>query len=259
MDLDALQSLLADLPLGGVAYFPSVGSTNSEALRWIDAGAPHLSLVVADQQTAGRGRSGRTWYSLPGVSLSFSLVLRQEQIGFISTPRLTGLGALAVCDVLKSNYDLEAKIKWPNDVLVIGGKLSGVLVEAQWQGDEILSAVLGIGINVARDSVPSQGDLDYPATSLEVTYGKPVNRWDLLKELLKALLNRLPQLDQDSFIQAWEANLVYRGELVRILRPGKEPIMGYLMGLNRDGFLRLEGLNGKTELIQSGDLKLRAG
>lgn len=259
MDLDALQHLLADLQLGLVAYFPVVGSTNSEALRWIDAGAPHLSLVVADQQTAGRGRAGRTWYSLPGVSLSFSLVLRSKQIGFITPPRLTGLGALAVCDVLQSYYDLEANIKWPNDVLVNEGKLSGVLVEAQWQGEEILSAVMGIGINVARDSVPSQGDLDYPATSLEVAYGKPVNRWNLLKQLLEALLTRLPQLGQDAFIQAWEGNLVYRGELVRVLRSGKEPITGYLMGLNRDGFLRLERLNGEKELIQSGDLKLRPG
>lgn len=257
MDFTTLQHQLADLPLGKVAYFSVVGSTNSEAIRWIEDGAPHLSLVVADEQTSGRGRRDRIWYTPPRVALSFSLVMRPERIGALSAPRLTGLGALAVCDVLQADYGLPANIKWPNDVLIDGSKLAGVLVEAQWQGDKIQSAVLGIGINVARESVPSQGELDFPATSVETVFGGPVDRWKLLKEVLVALLARLPQLDQDEFIQAWEANLAYQQDLVQLIQEGAEPITGQLLGLDRDGFLKLRLLSGEEKLYQSGDLKLR--
>lgn len=257
MDITTLQYQLADLQLGKVAYFSVLGSTNTEAIRRMEDGAPHLSLVVADEQTSGRGRSDRIWYTPPKVALSFSLIMRPERIGSISTPRLTGLGALAVCDVLQSDYGLPAEIKWPNDVLIAGSKLAGVLVEAQWQGDKIQSAVLGIGINVAPESVPSQGDLDFPATSVETVFGNSVDRWKLLKEVLVALLTRLPQLDQDDFIQAWEANLVYQQDLVQLIQGDAEPITGQLLGLSRDGFLNLRLLSGEEKLFQSGDIKLR--
>jgi len=257
VDLNTLQDQLADLPLGQVAYFQVVGSTNSEAIRWIDGGVPHLSLVAADEQTNGRGRRGRTWYSPRGAALSFSLIIRPEQSRSISPSRLTGLGALAVCEVLQAEYDLPAKIKWPNDVLCGGSKLAGVLVEAQWQGDEILSAVLGIGINVARESLPSQGELDFPATSVETVFGGSIDRWQLLKEVLATTLTRLPQLGQDDFIEAWEANLAYRQELVQIIREDSEPDTGQILGLNREGYLKMRLLSGEEKLFQSGDIKLR--
>jgi BirA family biotin operon repressor/biotin-[acetyl-CoA-carboxylase] ligase len=257
VDLNTLQNQLADLPLGQVAYFRVVGSTNSEAMRWINEGASHLSLVVADEQTAGRGRSDRTWQTVPGAALAFSLVIRPPENGMISASRLTGLGALAVCDVLRSDYGLPAKIKWPNDVLCGGKKLAGVLVEAQWQADDIQSAVLGIGINVARESVPSQGELDFPATSVEDILGSSVDRWKLLKEVLAAILTRLPQLDQDGFIEAWEDNLAYRQELVQVLRDDAEPEIGRILGLDRAGYLRLVLSSGEEKLVWSGDIKLR--
>jgi len=240
-----------------VGYFRVLESTNTEALHWIDVGAPHLSLIVADEQTSGRGRSGHKWYTVPGTALAFSLIIHAQESGPISAPRLTGLGALAVCDTVQNVYHLPAKIKWPNDVLIFGSKLAGVLVEAQWQGDEILSAVVGIGINVARKSVPSQGDLDLPATSMEAATGMPVDRWKLLRHVLAAFLQRMQQLESDDFIQAWEANLAYRGQQVQLIGEGVEPITGLLVGLNRDGFLRVK-LPGEEKLIfQAGDLKLR--
>jgi BirA family biotin operon repressor/biotin-[acetyl-CoA-carboxylase] ligase len=257
VDQQTLQIQIKDLPLGSVGYFHVLESTNTEALRWIEEGAPHLSLVVADEQTSGRGRSGRKWYTVPGSALAFSLIIRAQESGSITTPRLTGLGALAVCDTLQNIYHLPAKIKWPNDVLIFGSKLAGVLVEAQWQGDEVLAAVVGIGINVARKSVPSQGDLDLPATSMETATGKPVDRWKLLRHVLEAFLERMQQLELDDFIQSWEANLVYRGQLVQLIEEGVEPITGLLLGLNRDGLLRVK-LPGEEKLIfQAGDLKLR--
>ena len=257
MDTNTLQANLAGLPLGKVAFYRVLGSTNSEAMHWAEEAAPHLSLVAADKQTAGRGRADRKWQTHPGAALAFSLVIRPDKNQAISTARLTGLGALAVCDVIQSGYGLPAKIKWPNDVLVGGSKLAGVLVEAQWQGDEIQWAVLGIGINVARNSVPSQGELDFPATSMEIVFGGSVDRWKLLKEVLGALVLRLPQLDQGGFIDDWEANLAYRGDMVHILKDGAEPESGRIQGLNEAGYLRLRLASGEEKLIQAGDVKLR--
>ena len=257
MDTIRLKERLADLSLGRVAFYPELGSTNTEGIRWAEEGVPNLSLVVADEQTTGRGRSDRIWQTPPGVALAFSLIIRPGQNMAISTSRLTGLGALAVCDVLQSVYKLPAKIKWPNDVLVRDSKLAGVLVETVWQGNEILSSVLGIGINVARNSVPSQEDLDFSATSVDAVLGSTVDRWMLLKEVLEAILTRLPQLDQDGFLEDWEANLAFRGKPVQILRDGAEPDQGQIQGLNHEGFLRLRLSNGEEKLVQSGDLKLR--
>lgn len=257
MDLGALQSRLADLPLGQMAYFDVLDSTNEQALRWAQAGAPHLSLVVADEQTAGRGRSGRAWFTPRGAALAFSLILRPEQIGSTSLPRLTGLGALAVCEVLNREYDLQAQIKWPNDVLVGGRKLTGVLVEADWQGEDIRSAVLGIGINVAPDSVPPESEVVFPATCVETALGSPIDRWTLMEEVLRVLLSRLPDIHQDEFLQAWEENLAYQREWVQLLREGSEPVIGRLLGLKSDGSLRLALLNGEEKFFQAGEIHLR--
>jgi len=257
MDLHALQSLLSDLPLGQMAYFDVLDSTNEQALRWAQAGAPHLSLVVADEQTAGRGRSGRAWFTPRGAALAFSLILRPEQIGSTSLPRLTGLGALAVCEVLNREYDLQAQIKWPNDVLVGGRKLTGVLVEADWQGEDIRSAVLGIGINVAPDSVPPESEVVFPATCVETALGNPIDRWTLMKEVLRVLLSRLPDIHQDEFLQAWEGNLAYQREWVQLLREGSEPVIGRLLGLKSDGSLRLALPNGEEKFFQAGEIHLR--
>ena len=257
MDLATLQSRLSDLPLGELAYFGVLDSTNEQALRWAQDGAPHLSLVVADEQTAGRGRSGRTWFTPPGAALAFSLILYPNELGSVPVPRITGLGALAVCDVLQNKYELMAQIKWPNDVLVGGSKLAGVLVEAHWHGDEIQAAVLGIGINVAPDSVPSERELDYPATCLEVVLGSPVDRWRLLEEVLAATLYRLSSLNQADFLQAWESNLAYQGQWVQLLKEGSEPVEGRLIGLESDGSLRLELSGGDEKSFQAGEVRLR--
>lgn len=257
MDLCALQSILADWPLGSMAYFNVLDSTNAQAERWVENGAPHLSLVVADEQTAGRGRNGRIWFTPRGAGLAFSLILRSEQIESVSIPRLTGLGALAVCEVLQSKYDLQAQIKWPNDVLVGGKKLTGVLVEADWQGDEIRSVVLGIGINVAPDSVPPVSEAGFPATCVETALGSPIDRWILLREVLSVLLSRLLVIDQDEFLQDWEGNLVYQRQWVQLLREGSEPVTGRLLGLRSDGSLRLALPNGEEVFFQAGEIHLR--
>jgi BirA family biotin operon repressor/biotin-[acetyl-CoA-carboxylase] ligase len=168
MNQTQLDTILADLSLGGVRYFNCVGSTNDEAALWASQGAPDLALVVTDEQTTGRGRAGRHWYTPRGTGLAFSIVVYPTLEDSGSVSRMTALGALAVCDALKNRYHLPAKIKWPNDVLLDEKKVAGVLVEAQWTGDRLSSLILGIGINVApasiEDALAHEPVLRFPAS-----------------------------------------------------------------------------------------------
>ncbi len=271
MNQVSLEVKLADLRLGSVRFFEKTSSSNDEAARWIEEGAPDLALVVADQQTAGRGRMGRSWHTPAGASLAFSLVLYPDQEGAYVLPRLTALGALAVCDALHMLYGLSPKIKWPNDVLLERRKVSGVLVEAQWSGSQMSALILGIGINVAPASVMEDTRLRFPATCVESIAGHPVERVELLHGVLANLLEWRPRLASQAFLQAWEERLAFRGEWVQVSpgqSPGKDglpkdleglPIPvheGQVIGLAPDGSLRLKTRAGETVLIHVGEVRL---
>ncbi|MEN4100610.1 MAG: biotin--[acetyl-CoA-carboxylase] ligase, partial [Anaerolineaceae bacterium] len=118
---------LAGLPVSELRYFDSIGSTNDEALRWAEQGAPDAALVVADTQTAGRGRMDRRWVTRPGVALAFSLALRPTPVEASALGLFSPLGALAVAAALRENYGLLAEVKWPNDVLLERRKCCGIL------------------------------------------------------------------------------------------------------------------------------------
>jgi BirA family biotin operon repressor/biotin-[acetyl-CoA-carboxylase] ligase len=258
MSYNPLQACISGLALGKARYYDSIGSTNDEAMRWAAEGAPHLSLVVADEQTSGKGRWGRRWYTSPRGGLAVSLVLRAEQILSAYPQRVTGLGALVTSEALEKKYHLPAKIKWPNDVLAGDRKVAGVLVEASWSGDALQAMILGIGINVAHDSVPPAGVLDFPATSVEAELGHPVDRWDLLRRVLEEFLDWLPHLDRTRFIQAWQEKLAYRQEWIQLTRDGEPLGEGRLLGLGEDGSLWLESADGEEVSFQTGELQLRA-
>ena len=278
MNTISLQRTLADLPLGPLRYFDTIGSTNAEAANWARQGAPDLSLVVADEQTSGRGRHGRRWHTPPGAALAFSLVLRPEKLPGLNLhldkhehsqsylTRLTALGAVAVCDGLEAcarNYGGRARplIKWPNDVIVEERKLSGVLVESHWEGERLTALILGIGINVAPASMPPEDQLSFPATCVEENLGKTVRRRELLHLILKALLNRRDQLANEDFILDWERRLAYVGQRVRIFHaiPGHDarPVEGRILGLRKDGALCLQTPFGETLTLHSGEVHLR--
>jgi BirA family biotin operon repressor/biotin-[acetyl-CoA-carboxylase] ligase len=257
MDMGELEKSLQNLPIGPVRYFESVGSTNDEAADWANQEAPNLSLVVAGEQTAGRGRQGRRWHTPPGVALAFSMVLRPKLFGSFPISYLTGLGGLAVCTALQDEYGLQAEIKWPNDVLVSGKKLAGVLVETSWQGGDPKFAVLGIGINVAIGSVPPESELNFPATSVEAVLGSPVDRQVLLRFVLEKVLSWLPHLKEIDFLQAWERQLAYRSQWVQLAIPGKEPIEGRLLGLDVDGSVILVLPSGVENAYPIGQIHLR--
>ena len=171
-----LASELAGLALPAWRYCELVGSTNDFALAWGEAGAADGSLVVADEQTAGRGRLDRRWFTPPGAALAFSLVLRPNPAELTCVARFSPLGALAVQQALAVNLNLPAEIKWPNDVLVGRRKVCGILAESTWQGETLTALVLGIGVNITPAAVPPADQLLFPAGCIETALGKPVPR-----------------------------------------------------------------------------------
>ena len=256
MNQNELKKALSPLPLGDIRYFDSIGSTNNEALAWATGGAKDLSLVIADEQTAGRGRLDRKWFTPKGTALAFSLILRPTPAEKPHLTRVVGLAALAVTDALRTR-GLIAQIKWPNDVLLNGRKVAGILVESVWSGEEVDCVVIGIGVNALKGAVPSEELLLFPAASLEESLGPAVQREPILHDILAGIIALRPHIGSDSFIASWEKALAFRGEQVQVEPGDGSPITGKLLGLESDGSLRLIDENGKSTAVRFGDVRLR--
>jgi BirA family biotin operon repressor/biotin-[acetyl-CoA-carboxylase] ligase len=256
MNESRLRRHLSSVPLGALRFYETTGSTNDEALAWASQGAPDFSLVSADEQTRGRGRMDRKWFTPPHAALAMSLILRPTEEERAHPTRATGLLALSLADSLRM-LGLSPQIKWPNDVLLNGRKVAGILVESTWTGEELDAMVLGIGVNVLAASVPSADGLLFPATSLETELGQTVDRIELLRDILVRLLAWRPKLGTDAFLNAWEQSLAFRGQQVQIEAGSGKPILGELIGLNPDGSLRLRDAQGKSITVQFGEVHLR--
>ncbi len=255
MDEGELQAALAGLPLGGLRFYASTGSTNDEALAWAAEGARDLSVVVADAQTAGRGRAGRKWHTPPTVALALSVVLRPLSVERLLPGRVAGLAALALVQCCKG-LGLEPQIKWPNDILLGGRKVAGILVESAWAGNSLDAAVIGIGVNVAAAAVPTADQLSFPATSLEQELGRTLNRAGLIREILAALQSWRERIGGREFIEAWEEALAFKGQQVAVGLDGEPPLNGTLLGLEPDGSLRLSSEEMPT-IVHFGEIHLR--
>lgn len=257
MNTHSLETLLDGLPIPEIRYFDSIGSTNDEALAWTTAGAGDGCLVLADQQTQGRGRFQRRWITRPGAALAFSLILHptpteMKHVGFFSP-----LGAMAICRALEDHLALKPLIKWPNDVLLERKKVVGILVEASWMGSQLQGIVLGMGINIKAEAVPPAHELLFPAISVEEAAGKPVDREYLLQAILQNLFSLRAGMQGDAFRKEWEARPAFQGEWVRIEESGEAPITGQVMGIDPDGNLLLLDQAGRTATVAVGDLHLR--
>ena len=253
MNSNTLQTALKNIPLGGFRYYEQVGSTNDIALNWIEEGGRDFSLVIANEQKSGRGRNGRSWQTPPDSALALSLLLIPNTHETKNISLFTGLGALALVTTLKEQYALNAEIKWPNDILISGKKVAGILVEANWLGDEAQAIVLGMGINILSNAVPQKANLHFPATSLEDALGKPVDRVEVLTGLLSALLEWRPLLGRREMVAAWDQHLAFRGKQVKVSRGDEQVIHGKVLGINQDGSLCLD----THPSIHFGDVHLR--
>ena len=256
MNQEELVSNLANLNLSAIHYFDAVGSTNDEALAWSKKGARDLSLVVADEQTMGRGRLDRPWFTPPKTALAFSLILRPNYTERPYLSRIVGLASLALADVL-GVLNLDPQIKWPNDILLNGRKVAGVLIESTWYEDEVESLVIGMGVNVAKTALPTTDILGFPPTSLETMLGYVPDRMVILHGILANMIALRPHVGTDSFLASWEKKLAYKGRQVRVEMGGGKVVSGKVIGLENDGSLKIIDDNGKSIPVRFGDVRLR--
>jgi BirA family transcriptional regulator, biotin operon repressor / biotin---[acetyl-CoA-carboxylase] ligase len=256
MNLIELKKSLSKLPLGDVQYFDTIGSTNDEALAWAAADTPDLSVVIADEQTAGRGRLDRKWFTPKGTGLAFSIVLRPTPEERPYLTRVVGLAALAVTEALRI-HGLDAQIKWPNDVLIQKRKACGILIESVWSGEDVDCVVIGIGVNVLLGSIPPEEKLLFPATSLEAELGQAPDRAEILHEILAGLIELRPRLGTEEFIKQWENLLALRGEIVQVETEKAPGVSGQISGLDSDGSLKIRNEHGEFVTVRFGDVRLR--
>ncbi|HKL26001.1 MAG TPA: biotin--[acetyl-CoA-carboxylase] ligase [Desulfuromonadales bacterium] len=230
-------------------------STNLQAMALGDAGAPEGLVVIADRQTAGKGRLGRSWISPGGVNLYLSVLLRPPVLP-AAAPQLTFLSALAVCRTIEDVSDLQPQVKWPNDILLGGRKVAGLLNEMSSETDRVNHVVLGIGINlnVMRAELPTQ--VRYPATSIAIETGRPVSRL----KFTTLLLRRLDELYAAYLVEggrplltAWEAYCELTGQMIEVDCQQRR-IHGQMAGIDDDGALLVKTSAG-VERILAGDVR----
>lgn len=240
-----------------IVFLPVTGSTNDEARRLAQTGAQEGTLVITDYQSSGRGRLERRWEAPPGSSLLMSLVFRPS-LAPHQVQQLTMVCGLAVIDAVKSETGLELDLKWPNDVVVGGAKLGGMLTEIGLDGNRVEFAVVGLGLNVNLDPGQLPEDLLVPATSLSFELGREVARLPLLWALLRATEARYEALKAGCSPHAeWSARLSTLRRRVAV-STGDATLEGVAEGVDANGALLVRLDNGALETVMAGDVTLRA-
>ena len=241
-----------------IHHFDSIDSTNRHAMELARRGAPEGEVVVAEVQTGGRGRLGRSFFSPEGVSFYGSIILRPE-IPPARAPQITLVAGLAVADAVEKHAGARPGLKWPNDVRLGPMKVAGILTEMESEGDRVLYVVCGPGINL---NVPSDGfppELHAIATSILAATGRSVDRAAFAADLLGSF-----ERFYDEFLstglarlrERWDAYSVLNGEWVTVEGAG-ETREGRVLGIDEDGALRLEGRQGQIVRALAGDVTLK--
>ena len=240
-----------------VLYQEKTDSTNVWAGRLAREGAPSRTLVCADMQTDGRGRRGRRWESPPGESLYMTLILRPDFCPQQAS-MLTLVTGLSVAQALCAMTGLEALLKWPNDVVVSGKKICGILTEMNAEVEAIHYIVSGIGINVNQQEFPEE--IRETATSLKLEGKKEVNRSSLAAKLAESF-ERFYEIflqtgDLSQLKDLYEGMLVNLGRQVKVLDP-KGDYQGICRGINIEGELLVECPGGDLRQVRSGEVSVR--
>ncbi len=244
---------LAGLGSRPCRYYRRIGSTNDEAAAWALAGAPSGAVVLAEEQTAGRGRRGRAWVAAPETSLLVSVILRPA-VSPEALPRLTLLGAVAVAEALAAE-GLSPGIKWPNDVLLEGRKVAGILAEVAWSGDERSAVILGIGVNIRRGALSEAAAARFGATTVEAILGRAPDRGGLLLRLLERIDCWQARLSDEALLAAWRQYSVTLGKRVTVAS-GEGVVAGVAEGVDSQGALLLRTDDGSVRRLLAGDVTL---
>jgi BirA family biotin operon repressor/biotin-[acetyl-CoA-carboxylase] ligase len=232
----------------------SLDSTNAEALREISGGAQAPFVILAEQQSAGRGRRGRKWISPFAENIYYSLVLRIDG-GMRQLEGLSLIVGLAVLSSLREFGSCDAGLKWPNDVLVGNKKIAGILLELVGDPADVCHVVIGIGINV---NMMVASDVDQSWTSLRLEAGQAINRNELIVALGRNLQGYLIRHEAEGFaaIQAeWESKHLWQGREVTLIA-GTHTVDGVVAGVDQQGALRLN-VAGQEKVFSGGELSLR--
>ncbi|MBL8096608.1 MAG: biotin--[acetyl-CoA-carboxylase] ligase [Anaerolineales bacterium] len=225
----------------------TIGSTMDRARALAEAGAPEGTLVLADEQTAGRGTAGRRWLTPPGTQLAFSLIVRPP-LSSANLPRLTmwvglALHAAARRFVLQPT---EVALKWPNDLLIAGRKTAGILVEGAFELGRIRYAILGVGLNVS--TAPPDDQVEFPATCLATHTAAPVDQEALLQAVLQAMAVDYPaRLFSPELVAQWRAALWWPDGPMSV-QVGTERLVGHLSAITETGALVLDTDTGPRTL-----------
>ena len=237
-----------------VFHFFKTDSTNRVALDLGHAGEPEGAVVLAEEQTAGRGRTGRKWHSERAAGIYVTLLLRPK-LAPVQAPLLTMMAGLSAHSAVQALTGLAVDLKWPNDLLIRGKKLGGILTEMHAEPVQIRFVIVGIGVNVNQEKFP--GELANVATSLRAETGKPQSRMELLVRLLREFegdYNRFRREGVASVIRRFESASSYaRGKRVRVTN-GTESYVGTTAGLGPDGLLQVERDGGQVMTVIAGDV-----
>ena len=240
-----------------VLYFDTIDSTNTKAQELAEKGYPSGTLVVADKQESGKGRRGRSWVSPSGTGIFMTLMIKPD-INPNNASMLTLVAALAVARAITSVTGEEAMIKWPNDIVVNGKKVCGILTEMNAQFDYINHIVVGIGINVHNESFPEE--ISEMASSLMIEAGgKRFHRAQIIAETMSYFEQYydtfLKTQDLSALVKEYDKLLVNRNKSVRVLDP-KEPFDGKAMGITPKGELIVDTWESR-KLVSSGEVSVR--
>ena len=240
-----------------VLYFDTIDSTNTKAQELAEKGYPSGTLVVADKQESGKGRRGRSWVSPSGTGIFMTLMIKPD-INPNNASMLTLVAALAVAKAITSVTGEEAMIKWPNDIVVNGKKVCGILTEMNAQFDYINHIVVGIGINVHNESCPEEISLMASSLMIEAG-GKRFHRAQIIAETMsyfEQYYDRfLKTQDLSALVREYDKLLVNRNKSVRVLDP-KEPFDGKAMGITPKGELIVDTWESR-KLVSSGEVSVR--
>lgn len=255
---EELKSLMQTQWAGrNIVYYPETDSTNLRIRELGDAGAPHGTLAVADMQTAGRGRRGRTWESPPGSSIYMSILLRPDIIPG-AAPMLTLVMACSVAEGISDCENVDVRIKWPNDVIAGGKKLVGILTEMSTQIDYINHVTIGVGINVNMTEFPE--NIRDTATSLRLETGHKVRRAPLIAAIMKRFEENyavfLKTQDMSGLMEKYSGMLINLDRDVLVLG-AEDSYKAHALGIDRQGELIVRREDGTEEKIYAGEVSVR--
>ena len=240
---------------GEIRYFDQTDSTNLRAKAMAADGAPEGTLVIAEEQTQGRGRRGRNWFSPPGAGIYLSLIIRPDILPQ-EAPRFALLTAAAVAEAVREITMIETRIKWPNDILIGGRKLGGILTEISMEMDKVEYMIIGLGLNVnlAREDLPP--DLRELGTSIRMELGRHLPRLPLVRRILERFEETYQEYQRQGFAsirKRWQTFTDMIGRTVAVDTMGGR-LTGEVMDFDEDGYLVVREHNGVPVRIFSGDV-----